>query len=369
MAEPIRILHIVGAMYPGGMENFIMNLYREIDREQFQFDFVVHLRKENDYKEAIEALGGRVYEIPRLTGHPVKSLISLYRLIRTNHYPIVIRHTANALVAVQLLAARLAGARTVCHSHNETDPGIRIHRLTKPLLRWTANRRLACSRGAGEWMYGGMDYRIIHNAIPIEKFSYSQEKAERINREFGLEGKTVYGHIANFIASKNHSFLLEVFARIRTKDPKAVLICLGDGQLRPEIEEKIRQLGLTNEVILAGSRPDACDFMSRFDLLLFPSLFEGLPLTLIEAQAAGLPQLISSNITEDVILTEGLVYSKSLEEDAESWALEATDLVQRFREGRGSHRECQREAIRQAGYDSRQLAEWYQGYLREILEL
>ncbi|MBR2009262.1 MAG: glycosyltransferase, partial [Peptococcaceae bacterium] len=95
------------------------------------------------------------------------------------------------------------------------------------------------------------DYRIIHNAIPIEKFAYSQEKAERINREFGLEGKTVYGHIANFIASKNHSFLLEVFARIRTKDPKAVLICLGDGQLRPEIEEKIRQLELTDEVILA----------------------------------------------------------------------------------------------------------------------
>lgn len=364
MAEPIRILHMVGAMYPGGMENFIMNLYEKIDQEQFQFDFIVHLRRENDYRKQIEAMGGRVYEIPRLTKRPFASLKQLYAIVKKNRYPIVIRHTANALIVPQLIAAKMAGAKTICHSHNETDPKASLHRLAKKWIKQAADRRLACSKRAGEWMYGSLDFQVIHNAINVEKFAYSPDKAEKINREFSLQGKTVYGHIANFIESKNHQFLLSVFDEIRKKDSDAMFICLGDGDLRPEIEQEILRLDLRDRVILAGSRMDAFDFLSRFDLLIFPSLFEGLPLTLIEAQAAALPALISDTITPDVIITEGLVHRQALNTQPAVWADRAIALVE---ENKGRQRLCQLESIQKAGYDMNRLAGWYEEYFRSLI--
>lgn len=359
----IRILHIVGAMYPGGMENFIMNLYEKIDREKFQFDFIVHLKKENDYCEKIEKLGGKVYEVPRLTADPIGSLVKLYKIVKKNKYKIVIRHTANALVAPQLLAAKMAGAKTICHSHNETDPQVTIHKIGKILMKAAADQRFACSPNAGKWMYGSQDFHVIHNAINVDKFAYKEEKAEKIRKEFGLEGKHVYGHIANFIQSKNHMFLLDVYREIANRDAEAVFFCLGEGDLRPQIEEKIKQLKLQDKVILTGIRHDAQDFMSAMDVLIFPSFFEGLPLTLIEAQIAALPALISDTITEEVVVTEGLVTMESIQKKPEMWA----ELAMKIREaGKAKERKCQREAIQDAGYDMDMLVKWYEEYFEAL---
>lgn len=355
---------MVGAMYPGGMENFIMNLYEKIDKDKFQFDFIVHLKKENDYCELIKKMGGRVYVIPRLTQDPIGSLKMLYKIIKENQYKIVIRHTANALIAPQLLVAKLAGAKTICHSHNETDPQVTIHKIGKVLMKVAADRRLACSEKAGKWMYGKQDFRVIHNAINVDKFTYSEAKAERIRKEFGLHGKHVYGHIANFIESKNHMYLLEVYAQIAKRDENAVFFCLGEGALRPQIEEKIKELGLEDKVILTGIRYDVEDFMSCMDVLIFPSFFEGLPLTLIEAQIAALPALISDTITKDVIVTEGLVTMESIEENPEIWAQIAIAILE---EGKEKSRQCQRKSIQDAGYDMDMLVKWYEDYFTELV--
>lgn len=360
MNEPIRILHIVGAMYPGGMENFIMNLYRNIDRNRFQFDFIVHQQKDNDYTEEIEQLGGRVYLLPRLTRKPFSNLHRIRRLVRENHYPMVIRHTANALVAPQLLAAKSAGAVTVCHSHNETDPQLRLHRMGQKLMRRAADIRLACSEKAGHWMYGDQSFEVIHNAIDIPRFAYRESKVAKIREEFHLEGKHAYGNIANFIASKNHSYLLRIYREIIKLDPDAVCFCLGEGDLRPQIEEEIKELHLEERVILTGIRSDVPDFMSALDVLVFPSRFEGLPLTLIEAQAAGLPSLISDTITGDVIVTEGIVQQLSIELDPKEWAERAVLLVKEQ-----SDRTCPYESIAAAGYDIRQLVQWYQEFIQK----
>lgn len=360
MNEPIRILHIVGAMYPGGMENFIMNLYRNIDRTRFQFDFVVHQQKDNDYTEEIEKLGGRVYLLPRLTRKPFSNLHRIRRLVRENHYPMAIRHTANALVAPQLLAAKSAGAVTVCHSHNETDPQLRLHRMGQKLMRRAADIRLACSEKAGRWMYGDQSFEVIHNAIDIPRFAYRESKAAKIREEFHLGGKHAYGNIANFIASKNHSYLLRIYREIIELDPDAVCFCLGEGDLRPQIEEEIKELHLEERVILTGIRGDVPDFMSALDVLIFPSRFEGLPLTLIEAQAAGLPSLISDTITGDVIVTEGIVQQLSIELDQKEWAERAVLLAKKQ-----SDRTCPYESIAAAGYDIRQLVQWYQEFIQK----
>ena len=363
MNEPIRILHIVGAMYPGGMENFIMNLYRNIDRTRFQFDFVVHQQKDNDYTEEIEKLGGRVYLLPRLTRKPFSNLHRIRRLVRENHYPMVIRHTANALVAPQLLAAKSAGAVTVCHSHNETDPQLRLHRMGQRLMRRAADIRLACSEKAGHWMYGDQSFEVIHNAIDIPRFAYHESKAAKIREEFHLEGRHAYGNIANFIASKNHSYLLRIYREIIKLDPDAVCFCLGEGDLRPQIEEEIKELHLEGRVILTGIRGDVPDFMSALDVLVFPSRFEGLPLTLIEAQAAGLPSLISDTITGDVIVTEGIVQQLSIELDPKEWAERAVLLAKEQ-----SDRTCPYESIAAAGYDIRQLVQWYQEFIQKNIK-
>lgn len=357
MSEPIRVLHIVGAMYPGGMENFIMNLYEETDKEKIQFDIVVHMRKPGDYVETIKQMGGKVYELPRLTKRPIQNLLQLYRIVKNNQYKIVIRHTANALVSPQLLAARAGGAYTICHSHNETDPQQLLHKLGKILMNVAATERFACSEKAGQWMYGKKSFQIIHNAINITKFAYNAEASKKIRNEFNLEDCRIYGHIANFIPSKNHLYLLRIFKEISKLDENAHFFCIGDGSLRPEIEAEIKRLGLEGKIVLTGIRKDVENFMSCFDVLVFPSVFEGLPLTLIEAQAAGLACLISDSITKDVVVSEHLVRYESIEKEPEVWAQAVVTM------GVSANRNCQYEAIANAGYDIQTVAKWYENYL------
>lgn len=360
MEEPVRILQIVGSMHPGGIENFVMNLYEHIDRERFPFDFVVHKQQDGDYTERIKELGGQIYVLPRLTKHPVRNLCGIYRLVKQNHYRFVIRHTPNALIAPQLLMARLAGAHTVCHAHSETDKQKLFHVLGKLLLKWAAERRIACSVNAGKWMFGSSSYEIVHNAVDISKFRYSEEKEQAVRTEFGWKNAHVYGHVGNFVWSKNHILMLHIFKEIRKKDPDAVLCFVGQGTLRNEIVEEIGKLGLEDCVVLTGVRKDVSALMSAFSMLLFPSVYEGLPLTLIEAQAAGLPCLISDTITKDVIVTEGLIEQYSLDEPAEGWASKAVGMVQEKHD-----RECQRERIARAGYDIDSLVQWYEQYFEE----
>ena len=363
MSEPIRVLHITGAMYPGGYENFIMNLYENIDRSKIQFDMVVHTRKENDYVPRIEAMGGRVYKLPRLTKHPVSSLLQLYRLVKRNQYPVVIRHTPNALITPQLLVSRMAGAFTICHSHSETDGQMMVHKLGRLLMPVAAKGRFSCSEKAASWMFGKKDYTLIHNAIDLNKFAFDSCKAELVKNEFPIHGKHVFGYIANLIPSKNHVFLIEIFSEIAKKDPDAILFCLGEGVARPDIEAAISKHHLEDKVFLTGIRYDPQNFLSAFDVLIFPSIYEGLPLSLIEAQASGVQILMSDTITDDVIVSKGLIHKKSLNDSAADWADKALSLL----ENPDSSRICQKEAITAAGYNIEELVAWFTHYVEAIV--
>ncbi|WP_035764594.1 glycosyltransferase family 1 protein [Butyrivibrio sp. NC2002] len=363
MNSKIKVLHIVGAMYPGGMENFIMNIYENIDLDRFSFDFAVHDIREGGYEDKIKEMGGNVYLLPRMTRHPLKNLNTLSDIIKKGGYDIVIRHTANALIAPQLLVAKRLHAVTVCHSHNETDPKKLAHYIGRELLLKVTDVRLACSENAGKWMYKNRDYTVINNAIDLNKFSFNAEKKARIIKEFNLEGKHIYGHVANFIASKNHTFLLDVFKEIAALDDKAVLICLGEGELKSSIEEKISSLSLDDKVILTGIRHDADAFFSAFDVMLFPSIFEGLPLTLIEAQVSALPMLISDTITPNVKVTDNLVNAMSIEDSPLSWAKKAIEIREQTY---GSDRICQVDSIRSFGYDLESLVKDYEKMLTEL---
>lgn len=361
--DPVRVLHIVGSMHPGGMENFIMNLYRNIDRSRVQFDFVVHMSGDADYEQEIQKMGGKLYTLPRLTRHPIANLKGLYRIVKDGHYKIVIRHTPNALVAPQVYAASRAGAFSICHSHNTTDPKKLLHHIGKLLMKHGKIGRFACSKEAGIWMFGKRECRVVHNAIDIDQFRFDREKRARIRKEFSLEDKHVYGHVGNFIQSKNHSFLLTVYQKIARLDDRAVFVCIGDGDLREQMQKEAERLGIGGRVIFTGIRHDVDAFLSAMDVLIFPSIFEGLPLTVVEAQASGLPCLISVAVDKGVEVTEGLISWKSIDETPQAWAEKAVSLVGSDGGDVSENRICQRENISEAGYDIQALAKWYEEYL------
>lgn len=363
---PVRVLHIVGSMHPGGMENFIMNLYRNIDRDKIQFDFVVHMSGDADYEQEIQRMGGKLYTLPRLTGHPIANLKGLYRIVKDGHYKIVIRHTPNALVAPQVYAAARAGAFSICHSHNTTDPKKLLHHIGKLLMKHGKIGRFACSKDAGKWMFGKRECTVVHNAIDIDKYSFDPKKRTRIREEFSLEDRHVYGHVGNFIRSKNHPFLLSVYREIARLDESAAFVLIGDGDLKEQMLKEAERLGIRERVIFTGIRHDVDAFLSAMDVLIFPSVFEGLPLTLIEAQAAGLPCLLSTAVDNGVEVTKGLVSWKSIDETPQAWAKKAIELAGGVDDVPPKARQCQREVIAEAGYDIRTLAKWYEDYFETI---
>lgn len=358
--EPFRVLHIVGGMYPGGMENYIMNLYRNIDRTRVQFDFIIHIRKENDYVDQIKEMGGNVYLLPRLTRHPIKNLRQIKRIVKENGISVVIRHTANALITPQLLAAKCGGAKTICHSHSTTDPQLTLHKLGRLFMKAATDERWACSDDAGKWMFGKLDYRVINNAIDLNEFGYDTGRREKIRNEL-IPNNTdarVYGHVGNFSEVKNHSYLLKVFKEIADIQKNSFLFVIGEGELRPQIEAQIASLGLEGRVILTGIRADVSSIMSAMDVMIFPSIYEGIPLTLIEAQANGLQCVISDVITDKVIVTEGIISKLSINEAPDTWARLAISKAEETRDNAGIH-----NSIREHGYDLKALAEWFENYI------
>ncbi len=352
MTKPIRILQILGIVAGGGVEAVIMNYYRHIDRTRVQFDFIVHADSPVDIREEVEALGGRVYRVTPYYKNPIAFTREIYGIIREHHYDIV-HSNMNTLSAFSLLAARLAGARIrILHNHSTSAPGETKRNIAKailkPFARLFANRYWACSRLAGEWMYGkGMMERgevtIIPNAIDLTRYAFDREKRDAIRKELGLHKDLVIGHVGRFMYQKNHDFLLDIFAKALEGNPHMLLLLIGDGPLRPAMEEKAKHLHIEKNVRFLGLRHDVEDLYNAMDIFLLPSHYEGLPVVGVEAQANGLPCLVSTKVTREMQLTSTVTY-KDLRDGTDSWAAEILSIS---RERNGDVK----EEMRKAGFD------------------
>ncbi|HKM03210.1 MAG TPA: glycosyltransferase family 1 protein [Lachnospiraceae bacterium] len=351
----IRMLHIVGSMSPSGIGNFIMNIYRNIDRDKVQFDFIAHEQREISFDQEILAMGGKIYYVTRKAVNPWKNFLEIKRVVKKGCYTIVFRHTDTAAVAVDLLASKLGGAkRRIAHSHSTSTSNKKMHQLFQPMLHWVCTDYFACSKAAGTWLYGNKsNYEVIWNGIDIDKFTYNIEKRNQIRKDENLEDCLVLGHIGNFMPVKNHKFLISLFAKIHEKNTNTKLMLVGDGSLRKDMEEQIRSYELEDCVILTGVRNDTDYLLQAMDLFLFPSFYEGMPIALVEAQAAGLPCLISDIITDDVIVTN-LVYKMSLEDDMGCWVQETLKLV------KDTARVNTAELINEGGFNVKDLAKRYE---------
>ena len=358
--QPVRVLQIAGTLAPGGIESFLVNLHEHMDLSRVTFDYAVHAQAEGAYAERVKAMGARVYLLPRLSHDPAGNLREIGRLVRENRYDVVVRNTPNAMITPQLIAAKKNGAGTVLHAHASLDPMKAAHFAGRLLVDRAADVRVACSEAAGRWMFGKRTFTLMKNAVDLGKFAYRAEAEARIRDEFHLEGAHLYGAIGNLRPEKNHRYTLEVFRKIKDADDAAVLLCVGDGALRPEIEARIRELHLDDSVILAGMRNDVADIMCALDVLFFPSLFEGMPVTLIEAQASGLPVLLSDRITRDAEVTKGLMTYLSIDGAPELWAEHAAGKMAEINAAqKPSMRIQQTQTIAEHGYDIERMAGEY----------
>lgn len=359
---PIRILQVVTYMGRGGLETMLMNYYRQIDRSRVQFDFLVHRGFHADYDDEIEALGGRIYRLPRLVPWS-RSYQNALNAFFAEHpeYRIVHVHQ-DCLSGVILKAAQRNGIPVrIAHSHSsgqDKDLKYPIKLFYRCWIPRYATELLACSREAGEWMFRGAEFGVLNNAVDAAAYRYDVELGQRMREELKLKrDDIVVGHVGRFSPAKNHAGLLEIFAAVRGQEPRAKLLLVGDGELRGEIEAKIAALGLSDSVLLTGVRSDVPALLQAMDVFVFPSHYEGLPVTLVEAQAAGLPCLISDRVPMECKLTE-LVQQLPLECGAEAWA-------ERILAAAGTPRTDPFAQIAAAGYDIAQNAERLQNHYLE----
>lgn len=365
--KPIRVLVINYKMHCAGIESFIMNVYRNIDREKVQFDFLVHYTERQFYDDEIERMGGKIYRLSiREDNNFLKYVKELKKFFYEHpEYKIVHGHMESFGI-FYLKAAREAKIPIrIAHSHiAQKNRGIKgsIKTILNKGYKWYATDLFACSEVAGKFIFGDKaKYKIFNNAIDAKTFKYNEKIRDEVREELGISDEQfVIGHVGRFNTQKNHNFLVDIFNEIYKADKNAILLLIGEGDLYEYIEEKVAKLELMNNVRLLGVRKDTNRLYQAMDIFLMPSLFEGLPISGIEAQAAGLKCIFSNTITVEVALTKNTEFI-SLDAEAKEWAKEV--LKWKF----AYSREEQTKEIEAAGYDIHEQAIELQKFYLEAL--
>lgn len=362
--KPIRVLHILHTMNRGGTENAIMNYYRHIDRNQIQFDFLLTDPNKCAFEDEIISLGGLVYRVPTLTiNNPIPYLKGVNQFF-TKHpeYHIVHSHTSSKSAIPLYIAKKHNIPVRICHSHSsKSEKGIKgtIRNLLKRCLKKVATNYFACGKQAAEWLYGKKlleqeKVTIICNVIEGNKFSLNIRTREKFRQLLELDDSTLLiGHTARFHPAKNHLFLIDVFKEFKTLCANSKLLLIGDGELRDQIEQKIQTLGIADDVIFAGIVPNVYDYEQAMDIFILPSLYEGLPLSIIEAQISGLKCFTTKGTVSEESSVTDLVSYLPLECGAKYWAEE-------IYKAKDYERYDRLDEIKKAGYDANTTAQTLQ---------
>ena len=336
--KKIIVAQIVGKWLGGGVESVVMNYYRHIDRDKVQFDFICDSDSTNIPYEEIESLGGRVLLVPPYQKLP-KYIKELKRIFKENNYTIVHSHI-NTLSVFPLYAAKKAGVPIrIAHSHSTTNKKEWKKNLMKQTLRPFSKKYatdyMCCSELAGRWLFGDKAYNnsevyLLNNAIDLEKFKYNEKTRKNKRKELKLKDNTlVIGHIGRFVAQKNHTFLIDIFNEVHKKEKNSVLLLAGQGPLEEEIKSKVMSLGLNDSVYFLGQRNDANELYQAFDVFLLPSLYEGLPVVGVEAQASGLLCILSNDMTKETKVLDSTIFLP-LSSTSEEWAIKLLDNYKNF---------------------------------------
>lgn len=372
MDKPIRILHCVTIMNRNGLENRLMDIYRNIDRSLIQFDFMTNRQEAGEFDAEIEQLGGKVYHMSRIAPKSFFRYIGELQAFFQEHpeYKIVHSHL-NTLSTWPLLMAKKSGVPVrIAHSRNASmDRNFKMiyKAFSRLFINEQATDRFACSRSAGIWLFGKKQveqdtFHVIPNAIQLDRFLYTEDKRHQMRCELGIpEKELAVVCVARFSPQKNHGFLLSVFSVIHRKKPDSKLYLVGQGELEQEIRSRVSELGLADSVVFLGSRSDVGDVLTAMDAFLFPSFYEGFGTVIIEAQCSALPLLASDTIPFETKLCDCVEFA-SIHDEPDAWAEKILSLVKK------TERRDNSEVIRANGYDIRQSYAWLQRFYLEKME-
>lgn len=330
-----RVLHIVSAMNRGGAETLLMNIYRSIDRDTVQFDFVSHRNEQCDYDEEIVALGGKIYRTSSLGQvGPFLYMKELRKIMSNDQYVAVHIHTdyQGGFAAV---AAKMNGIqKRICHSHSNDWPqgsGVRakvILKVLQSIIKYAGTDYCACSIEAARFLFGE---KLIRNKVKVMKNGIDPRQfidvnisdSTHVRKELDIpDGAKIIGHIGHFSESKNHTFILQVLKEILKREKNFIAVLVGEGPLKTSVELEAKNLGVYNNIRFLGVRTDIPKLMKMFDVFLFPSLFEGFGIVTLEAQCSGTPCVVADTIPKNTDMGLGLMSFVSLDESLEIWSKE-----------------------------------------------
>lgn len=364
----IRILQSVNIMDRAGLETMLMNYYKNIDRSKVQFDFLTHRNEIGAYENEIKELGGQVYHAPRLyPQNYLQYFIYMKKFFKEHSEYKIIHSHIDSMSYFPLLAAKKSGIPIrIGHSHNsklDKDLKYPIKLYALKGMPKVANIYFSCGKLAGKFMWKNRKFKIVHNAIDLTKFAFNESLRRTIRNKLNITDDTfVIGHVGRFNKVKNQLFLLDIFNEIVKEKPNSLLILIGKGEDEIKIRDKIHELHLNGKVSILIDRPDVYELYQSFDIFVMPSLFEGLPVVGVEAQANGLPCIFSKNISDEIILTHN-AEQLLLMDNAKEWAdkILSKDIIR-------NSEAC--SELKRSGYDikteAKKLEEWYLNTYNQI---
>lgn len=366
MSDPIRILHVVTHMDCGGLETMIMNYYRNMDRNKIQFDFLTHrpVSEKKYYDDEIKSLGGKIYHVSRLNPFSYAYRNELEKFFNSHKEYRIVHVHQDCMSGLILKIAKASNVPVrIAHAHSsnqDRNPKYLIKNLYKRIINKYATDLFACGKTAGEWMFGKhARFTVLPNAIDTNKYSFSNDKRHMMREKFGIsEEAFIIGHVGRFSKVKNHRFVIELCERLLRHNQNTFVFFIGQGETMEEMKEIVNQKRLQNSILFLGLRNDVPDLMQAMDVFILPSLYEGLPVSVIEAQAAGLPCVISENVPLDCVITD-LAQQVSL--DISRWE----DALLQLKTG---NRKNTQEEIKNARFDIKENAAYLEKYYLSALE-
>lgn len=356
----IKVLHVIGSLRIGGAENVAMNIYRYIDRDKYEFHYLVYGESIGDYEEEVMELGGKVIHMeysPQITiGKYMRAFSNIVG--ENGPYEIVHAHMMLHNGLVLKVAKILKIPVRISHAHSTDDGKVRkglwdcgirqvYNLISRKRIKWYATHFLSCGDKAGNFLYGYKLYKkrgvLIKNGIDIEKFCFNEKIRYEMRKKYGFEDKIILGCVGHFEPVKNHNYLISLFEKIYKCNSNTLLLLLGDGKLKDDIYQKVQELHLEKNVLFTGNVANVSDWMQAMDCLLMPSLYEGVPVTLIEAQASGLKCFVSDTVSTEVNVTGDVTFFP-LKDSYAGWRNIANLNIKYERRQSG-------EIVKQKGYD------------------
>ncbi|MDE6425623.1 MAG: glycosyltransferase [Ruminococcus sp.] len=331
-----------------------------------QIDFVTPNQISDEYMAELKAANSRVFYIDR-KGNPLKYLIKLMKLLKKEKYNIIHIHGNSSMMLIDVLPAVVAGIPVrIVHSHNTTCDHICLHKLLNPLFRVCYTHGFACGQDAGRWLYGDRKFIELKNGIDVDNYRFDEKVREQYRTKLGIGDKILLGHVGNFIEQKNHTFLIDLFADLLRSSSNYVLLLISDGALMKEIKNKVNRLGISDNVIFLGKTPKVNKYLQAIDIFLLPSLYEGLPVVLIEAQSTGVPCIVSEKVSAEANLTGTIKFVNI--DHTDSWVSEikaCTDTLSIS--DRYAVCATNQEIISQNGYNVTRNAQLLKQYYKDFL--